>query len=626
MAQVNSSYFNYENGENLSTKLEKAVQDLEKRTDIEQFFTDDTAKSAFLYIGKLVAFKTTNINYEQFEKHNFHLFIGELMSYLFTKRHELDFKTSQIIELSSAASLSGLGNTSQTKIAAFKVGTYVTNLIASNSVHFARNIQLTGALKAYLDFLNDDQFVKANLNVDLNMWGMGKNNIIEYLVLNLGAFSRVNEEVKQKWIKLDAVNILIKTAKIKEEATYSSYTAITNTADDTQIEQLEEVQIYLKMNVDRLKLFHDGLLDGSLKRSHRQVFENNIKYNVETLSVIFPNNTSTSVNVVINSLYRLAINQKKRDDIYFTHATKQHLHLFLVKGNMYEKKLVSRLLAQLSFNKEIAMDLSNDQRYMSLIKQIANNKPSSDKHAFELDTFTNCSQIVWNINEATKPEMNEDKPTNQESTETDSESHGHIMISYNTGSREMCLKVKNELEASGYKVWMDVSDIHGSSLDSMAKAVEDSCVVLMCVTEKYRQSVNCQSEAQYAFKMGRPIIPCIMQKGYENTTGWLGIIMGDKIFVHFMKYEFPECMRRLKGEIDVHYRAAKKPSQAASSQPTTQTSSNSPQTWSSAKLNEWFADKNIHQGIFNYIKNLDGKVLHQIYVILIRIYIESGLA
>lgn len=66
---------------------------------------------------------------------------------------------------------------------------------------------------------------------------------------------------------------------------------------------------------------------------------------------------------------------------------------------------------------------------------------------------------------------------------------------------------------------MDVSDIHGSSLDSMAKAVENSYCVLMCITEKYRQSVNCQSEAQYAYKLGRPIIPCILQKGYENVTG-----------------------------------------------------------------------------------------------------------
>ena len=39
---------------------------------------------------------------------------------------------------------------------------------------------------------------------------------------------------------------------------------------------------------------------------------------------------------------------------------------------------------------------------------------------------------------------------------------------------------------------ISIKKIHGSSLDSMAKAVENSKCILMCVTEKYRQSLNCQ--------------------------------------------------------------------------------------------------------------------------------------
>jgi hypothetical protein len=34
----------------------------------------------------------------------------------------------------------------------------------------------------------------------------------------------------------------------------------------------------------------------------------------------------------------------------------------------------------------------------------------------------------------------------------------------------------------------------------MATAVENAYVVLMCVSENYRQSVNCQAEAQVCFK------------------------------------------------------------------------------------------------------------------------------
>ncbi len=38
--------------------------------------------------------------------------------------------------------------------------------------------------------------------------------------------------------------------------------------------------------------------------------------------------------------------------------------------------------------------------------------------------------------------------------------------------------------------------LKGSSLESMANAVENSYVFLMCVSENYRQSINCQAEAQ----------------------------------------------------------------------------------------------------------------------------------
>ena len=44
----------------------------------------------------------------------------------------------------------------------------------------------------------------------------------------------------------------------------------------------------------------------------------------------------------------------------------------------------------------------------------------------------------------------------------------------------------------GIKVWIDVENIHGSSLDSMAKAIENSKCVLVCGTEKYKCSNNCR--------------------------------------------------------------------------------------------------------------------------------------
>lgn len=137
----------------------------------------------------------------------------------------------------------------------------------------------------------------------------------------------------------------------------------------------------------------------------------------------------------------------------------------------------------------------------------------------------NSKGIVWLINkkcEASK-ELEELPPNTLDDIQlSDSpEESKHIMISYNRDSRELCAKIKEELEKSKFKVWIDFEEIHGSSLESMARAVEDSMCVLLCMTEKYKMSPFCRAEAEYTFQLGKPYIPLIMQENYK-PDGWLG--------------------------------------------------------------------------------------------------------
>lgn len=144
--------------------------------------------------------------------------------------------------------------------------------------------------------------------------------------------------------------------------------------------------------------------------------------------------------------------------------------------------------------------------------------------------------------------------------------------------------------------------------------------------KRYRQSINCQAEARYAFKRNKPIIPLIMQSGYEDPNGWLGLIMSDKIFVNFIKYEFDECMRRLNHEIDSILGNTKKTSnQSSSSFPPPIDSKNSGDAsklkeenkknldWSEAEVKEWFDENNLNILLFDYFKPMTGKILKELY-------------
>ncbi len=123
---------------------------------------------------------------------------------------------------------------------------------------------------------------------------------------------------------------------------------------------------------------------------------------------------------------------------------------------------------QLCFDKRIAHDVENDKSFYDRIKELSN-KPDAKNSLSKT-----CNGIMW-LNENEKPkEKRIDSTSNQR----------HIMISYNKDSRDLCISIKNKLEENNYKVWIDVNDIHGNSLESMANAVEDSLCVLVCMTEK----------------------------------------------------------------------------------------------------------------------------------------------
>ena len=50
--------------------------------------------------------------------------------------------------------------------------------------------------------------------------------------------------------------------------------------------------------------------------------------------------------------------------------------------------------------------------------------------------------------------------------------------------------MKDELRSAGFNVWIDVEKIEGSTLQSMASAVENCAVFVMAVSRKYIEQIN----------------------------------------------------------------------------------------------------------------------------------------
>ena len=110
----------------------------------------------------------------------------------------------------------------------------------------------------------------------------------------------------------------------------------------------------------------------------------------------------------------------------------------------------------------------------------------------------------------------------------------HIMISYSWKHKAQILTLLKDLRSAmdmqtPYPIWIDVESMGGSCLEAMASAVEGSHVIIFTASTAYHNSVNCRRELEYATKLNIPLIPLKMEKDF-HPRGWLGIVMGDKIY------------------------------------------------------------------------------------------------
>jgi hypothetical protein len=188
----------------------------------------------------------------------------------------------------------------------------------------------------------------------------------------------------------------------------------------------------------------------------------------------------------MDSLYSFAVSDDIKYLLYKNFDMRDVLRKIIYNGNKSERESAFKLLYQLCFDDKISTDIKEDTKLYELIQKTENSKT--------------CKGILMVIDSKKETENFQNK---------------YIMISYQKKSREICLAIKKELEKSGKKVWIDVENIDGSDLYSIAKAIEEAECVLVCMSEFYKASANCRAEAEYTITLGKPVMFIIVQKEYR---------------------------------------------------------------------------------------------------------------
>lgn len=124
---------------------------------------------------------------------------------------------------------------------------------------------------------------------------------------------------------------------------------------------------------------------------------------------------------------------------------------------------------------------------------------------------------------AALPQFNQDEEDEEEASPP-ATLPKKIMISYSWAQKEVALKVAANFRMQGLQVWQDVQDMKQNIMESMAQGVLESHAMVILLSKNYKESANCQREANYAAKRGKKIIPLVVVDGYTGD-GWLEMLI-----------------------------------------------------------------------------------------------------
>jgi hypothetical protein len=613
MSYQNDFKLDNQNIESNLSVLNNAITYLNNIKDGENICKDTKAQHAFTFIHTLtrfVSYRQAPNSIDIFIEKNFCLILTNVLQHLAQKCESLKTGNNKSTEM--------LNKVSKTDKALFLSTQDILNLLVSTNIKFRIDFFQCGGARAMFRLLSNQEFVQS----------FHQESFFNTLIMNVNWLSKDADQFKNEWLEMDAVNILLQTTNYPI-CKLPGYMAFANIANDKQIESLDDMHVVISELIKYTRQAAESIeIDGSsLERGSQQFLEDDTTPTEYSVLYILADgyDVQYSITGILLGLYKLSVNNRIKYDLFVKYNLKEYLKKIIMKGVEIEKKYSLQLLAQLCFDDQVLDIVTKDVELRKYIEDLTKPENCPMKTMRKL-----CEQIKWAI-------YMKNKKQDEETTQRLNEPHQQkqLMISYNSASRDLCMKVKEELEKNGFRIWIDVNEIHGSSLESMARAVESSDFVLMCVTEKYRQSVNCQAEAQYAFKLKKKIVPLIMQKGYENVDGWLGIIMGDKIFVNFNKHPFEKCLALILHEMNLATNLDAKNAQVAPSlfsiAEATKVSLVPPQVipsvgaqpksnvlnWSEKQVQNWFEEKKVDTAIWAIIKPCNGELLHQLFTLQI---------
>ncbi|CAF1182371.1 unnamed protein product [Adineta steineri] len=247
---------------------------------------------------------------------------------------------------------------------------------------------------------------------------------------------------------------------------------------------------------------------------------------------------------ILRSLKALTQHEQIREELIKQNGSPLFLRCVMEDRDLLKAKLPAlEIILALAFNKDFAILLKDNTKFMNYNRTLASSREQTIQRV--------ATALIWKLEKDSDTVVKkiEDEPSIPSGTKTTKKQYD-IMISYSHSDKELCHLILESLEKDNFNVWIDSHLMHGATFDAMAKAIENSEFVFVCMSDAYKQSSFCEMEASYAIKRRCRVIPLVMTSNYK-ADGWLGVLTSPFIYIDFPKLGFDKAYEELKKQIQL---------------------------------------------------------------------------
>jgi hypothetical protein len=330
------------------------------------------------------------------------------------------------------------------------------NDMAAFSMNFCNAfMQYNGLDIVFKYFTNQmlvDYYVETHsLGDDFKVWFEMLDAVLRNILGDFILLSRGYSAYKPEWKKHNAMKVFLnhldKTKDVLNNKVFTS-TVIAFIADDEDVNELthlkEVIPDLIELLVGCAECFEEGkdIFRESFALDESEVFKD--------IAEVDKNGDLWNLVNIIEALYHLSVIDTLKSDIYFKFNAVKYLKVIIFRGNEVEKEYSILMLWQLSFDKGVAHDLLKHTELLDYLNRLS----SDDK--LDKNLVNNATGLLWNLSKSDKSRRGED--INKQILLQDDFYEKHIMKSFNKKTRDLCVKLKRELEKEMKKTWSDSED------------------------------------------------------------------------------------------------------------------------------------------------------------------------